>query len=154
MGVEDVAIEKGSRTETGDQDRIDNIVPISTGCKGSCTYCITRYARGKLDSYSPACVKSMIRSGLREGRSEVLLTSQDSASYGYSLDEEGELDLGDLIRSITGDIEGEMRIRVGMMNPDTGLSILYTSSRSSCYIQVYYFSDAQFHLLVSSLLMD
>ena len=27
------------------------IIPISTGCLGSCTYCKTRHARGKLGSY-------------------------------------------------------------------------------------------------------
>ena len=56
-------------------DRIDNIVPISTGCKGSCTYCVTRYARGGLISYPPSCIESMITGGLIDGRSEILLTS-------------------------------------------------------------------------------
>lgn len=33
-------------------------VPINTGCLGSCTYCKTRHARGKLGSYqSDAIVK-------------------------------------------------------------------------------------------------
>lgn len=29
------------------------IIPLSTGCLGSCTYCKTRHARGKLGSYDP-----------------------------------------------------------------------------------------------------
>jgi len=28
------------------------IIPLSTGCLGACTYCKTRHARGKLGSYS------------------------------------------------------------------------------------------------------
>ena len=29
------------------------IVPLSTGCLGACTYCKTVHARGKLGSYDP-----------------------------------------------------------------------------------------------------
>lgn len=28
------------------------IIPLSTGCLGACTYCKTRHARGKLGSYA------------------------------------------------------------------------------------------------------
>ena len=32
------------------------IIPLSTGCLGSCTYCKTRHARGKLGSYDPNAI--------------------------------------------------------------------------------------------------
>lgn len=32
------------------------IIPLSTGCLGSCTYCKTRHARGKLGSYAPEAI--------------------------------------------------------------------------------------------------
>ena len=32
------------------------IIPLSTGCLGSCTYCKTRHARGKLGSYDPDAI--------------------------------------------------------------------------------------------------
>lgn len=32
------------------------IIPLSTGCLGSCTYCKTRHARGKLGSYDPKAI--------------------------------------------------------------------------------------------------
>ncbi len=104
-------------------DRIDNIVPISTGCKGSCTYCITRYARGGLISYPPSCIESMIKVGLIDGRSEILLTSQDSASYHHTDDNGHVHHLGTLLSGINDRVKGNYRIRVGMMNPDTGMDV-------------------------------
>ena len=35
------------------RNRLVEIVPINTGCLGSCTYCKTVYARGRLGSYPP-----------------------------------------------------------------------------------------------------
>ena len=35
------------------RNRLVEIVPINTGCLGSCTYCKTVYARGRLGSYEP-----------------------------------------------------------------------------------------------------
>ena len=42
------------------------IIPLSTGCLGSCTYCKTRHARGKLGSYHPDAIVSRARSVLTE----------------------------------------------------------------------------------------
>jgi len=95
-------------------ERIDTIVPISTGCAGSCSYCITRIARGVIRSYGSSDIAERIERGVLAGRSEVLLTSQDSAAYG--LDLSGE-DLGSLLRTITSLDIPDHRIRVGMMNP-------------------------------------
>jgi len=35
------------------KNKLVEIIPLSTGCLGSCTYCKTRHARGKLGSYAP-----------------------------------------------------------------------------------------------------
>jgi threonylcarbamoyladenosine tRNA methylthiotransferase CDKAL1 len=32
------------------------IVPLSTGCLGACTYCKTKHARGQLGSYRPEAI--------------------------------------------------------------------------------------------------
>lgn len=95
-------------------ERIDTIVPISTGCMGSCSYCITRLARGCVRSYPVEDIICRINSGIMEGRMEVLLTSQDSAAYGM---DQGSRDLGSLLRTICSSIDRNARIRVGMMNP-------------------------------------
>jgi len=47
------------------------IIPINTGCLGSCTYCKTKHARGKLGSYAPeAIVKSALKA-CKEGVKEI-----------------------------------------------------------------------------------
>ena len=36
------------------RNRHIEILPLSTGCLGACTYCKTKHARGQLGSYDPA----------------------------------------------------------------------------------------------------
>jgi hypothetical protein len=36
------------------------IVPLSTGCLGSCTYCKTKHARGQLGSYRPEAIVARV----------------------------------------------------------------------------------------------
>ena len=52
----------------------DAIIPISSGCLGSCTYCITKLARGKLRSYPPEKIIEGIRSALADGYKAVSYT--------------------------------------------------------------------------------
>ena len=42
------------------------IIPLSTGCLGSCTYCKTRHARGKLGSYDPVAIVERARQAIEE----------------------------------------------------------------------------------------
>ena len=37
------------------------IVPLSTGCLGACTYCKTKHARGHLGSYDPDALVERVR---------------------------------------------------------------------------------------------
>ncbi len=37
------------------------IVPLSTGCLGACTYCKTKHARGELGSYSMQALDERVR---------------------------------------------------------------------------------------------
>ncbi|MEA3559063.1 MAG: MiaB/RimO family radical SAM methylthiotransferase, partial [Candidatus Thermoplasmatota archaeon] len=78
----------------GPDGRMDTIVPIANGCLGSCSYCITRVARGPLRSYPVDKIIGRIRKGVLSGRKEVLLTSQDTGVYGLDI---GGIDLGGLL---------------------------------------------------------
>lgn len=95
---------------------IRGIIPISTGCLGGCTYCITRIARGRLRSFPEDYVVGRMRRLIEEGRREIYLTSQDTAAYG--MDYGGPSALPSLLRKLTK-IPGRYFIRVGMMNPWT-----------------------------------
>ncbi len=95
------------------------IVQLGTGCPGSCTYCITRLARGPLKSYSGNGILEEIRAAVRSGAAEVRLTAQDCSAWGQDTGES----LPALLNRI-GEIPGTFRIRLGMMNPATVLPIL------------------------------
>ena len=49
------------------------IIPLSTGCLGNCTYCKTKHARGELGSYAPSAILARARQAEREGVLEVWL---------------------------------------------------------------------------------
>ncbi|RYG63744.1 hypothetical protein EON64_15320 [archaeon] len=61
------------------------IIPLSTGCLGSCTYCKTKQARGQLGSYSPDTIVQRVRTVISEGVSEIWLSSEDTGAYGLDI---------------------------------------------------------------------
>jgi threonylcarbamoyladenosine tRNA methylthiotransferase CDKAL1 len=117
------------------------VINISEGCRGRCSYCIVRRARGPLRSKTVQEVTGEIRSRLAEGVVEVQLASQDAAAYGFDLGSS----LPELLDAVVG-IEGEFRVRVGMMNPDQLFPILDDLLRSYEDPKIYKF----LHLPVQS----
>jgi MiaB-like tRNA modifying enzyme len=96
-----------------------SMIPINYGCLGACAYCCVTFARGHLRSYSVSEIVERIRSDLIEGIREFWITSQDTACYGRDLG----TNLAELLNAIC-DVEGEFKIRVGMMTPNMALDIL------------------------------
>ena len=92
----------------------DAILPIAQGCLGRCSYCITKFARGDLRSYPADDLLRRYDSFLEGGAKEILITAQDTSSYGRDTG----TDLPALIRSML-EREGDYRIRLGMTNPDS-----------------------------------
>ena len=90
------------------------IIPIAQGCRGNCSYCITRFARGGLKSYPPEKIKARFDSLIDRGVREILITAQDTGCYGADTG----TDLGELLRLLLKK-DGEYRIRIGMMNPNS-----------------------------------
>lgn len=95
------------------ENKTTAIIPIAQGCCGNCTYCITRFARGTLNSYPPEKIKERFDALVDRGAKEILLTAQDTGCYGKDIG----TDLGDLIRLLLTK-EGDYKIRIGMMNPN------------------------------------
>ena len=89
-----------------------HIIQICEGCDGKCSYCCTRFARGPLQSYPSEMIRKEAEKAVEEGCVEIQLTAQDSAAYGKDTGES----LSKLMKSISS-IEGDFRIRVGMMHP-------------------------------------
>lgn len=94
-------------------------IPINQGCTGSCNYCISRVARGKLVSRPPEKIVNQIRMQLDRGIREVRISSLDTAAYGR--------DIGRLLPDLVGDIlsiSGDFMLRIGMMEPKNTRDII------------------------------
>ena len=90
------------------------IVQIAQGCLGQCTYCLTRFARGSLKSFSKEEILSQVQTFVRSGIPEIQLTAQDVSAWGRDC---GRI-FPELLVAIN-DIPGRFIVRVGMMNPTT-----------------------------------
>jgi len=89
------------------------IIPISRGCLGACTFCKTKQARGNLQSYSIEDIKKEVQAAIKDDVKEIWLTSQDTGCYGFDI----KTNLAKLLKELV-QIPGKFKIRVGMMNPD------------------------------------
>ena len=89
------------------------IIPIAQGCLGNCTYCITRFARGKLISRSIEDIAAEFKEFVESGVHEILITAQDTACYGKDIGTDLPALLEELLK-----VEGDYKIRIGMMNPN------------------------------------
>jgi MiaB-like tRNA modifying enzyme len=98
---------------------IISIIPVNYGCLGSCAYCCVIFARGHLRSYSIKEIVERIKRDLAMGVREFWVTSQDTACYGRDM----SVNLAELLRAIS-DVEGDFRVRVGMMTPNMTKHIL------------------------------
>ena len=94
------------------------IVPIATGCNGSCSYCITKLARGDLKSRPSNAILEAVRKESSERPKEIQMTAQDTAAYGTDIG----TDLPSLVHQICS-VPQDFRLRVGMMNPRSALPI-------------------------------
>ncbi|PSP98998.1 tRNA modifying enzyme [Halobacteriales archaeon QS_4_70_19] len=94
-------------------DGVVGILPIARGCMSNCSYCITKFATGRIDSppvgENVRKAEALVQAGARELR----VTGQDTGVYGW---DEDERKLPELLDRIC-DIEGEFRVRLGMANP-------------------------------------
>ena len=111
------------------------IVSIAEGCVGRCTFCVTRFARGRLRSFSVGSIVREIEEAVKQGFVEIQITSQDTGAYG--LDREN-YELPYLLERIC-EVEGEFRIRVGMMNPRHAYEMLDDLLNAFSHEKVYKF---------------
>ncbi len=94
-------------------DGVVGILPIARGCMSNCSYCITKFATGRVDSPSVQENVEKARALIHAGAKEIRITGQDTGVYGW---DNGARKLPDLLDRIC-DIDGEFRVRLGMANP-------------------------------------
>ncbi len=104
-------------TPTGDAEPVVDgeigILPIARGCTSNCSYCITKFATGRIDSPSVAENVRKARALVHAGASELRITGQDTGVYGWDT---GERTLPELVDRICA-LDGQFRVRIGMANP-------------------------------------
>ncbi|KAH8584475.1 2-methylthioadenine synthetase [Cryptosporidium sp. chipmunk genotype I] len=89
------------------------IITISVGCLGNCTYCKTKQSRGDLGSYPIETIIQRINQSLCEGVKQFWLTSEDIGAYGKDIG----TSLSELLREILKILPKDIMIRIGMTNP-------------------------------------
>ncbi|MEF8781250.1 MAG: tRNA (N(6)-L-threonylcarbamoyladenosine(37)-C(2))-methylthiotransferase [Haloferacaceae archaeon] len=94
-------------------DGVVGILPIARGCASNCSYCITKFATGRIDSPPVEENVRKARALVHAGAKEIRVTGQDTGVYGWDA---GERKLPELLERICA-IDGEFRVRVGMANP-------------------------------------
>ncbi len=104
-----------------DLSGVVSVIPIAMGCLGRCSYCIVKQARGELSSYRPEWIVEAVARAVARGAKEIRITAQDCSAYGC--DAAHGVMLPQLLERLTA-LDGDFRIRVGMMNPATVLPIL------------------------------
>jgi len=104
------------------EKKLISIIPISSGCNGQCSYCLTRLAKGQLHSYSEDKILSAIDSDLQNGAKEIWLTSQDCSAYGMDQDDK-KSKLPELLNKILS-LKHNFKLRLGMSNPNNLFPIM------------------------------
>ena len=117
------------------RNRLVEIIPISTGCLGRCTFCKTKQARGNLVSYPVADIVKRVEDACNDGVKDVWLTSEDSGAYGRDIGSS----LPVLLKALLKVMPKEVMLRVGMTNPPYVLEHITALSNILKHPQVYEF---------------
>lgn len=96
-----------------------SIIQVNDGCLGSCSFCITKLARGNTFSYPMGTIRNAVQDAVQNGCREIWLTSQDTGTYGL----DRRTSLPQLLQEVCS-VEGDFFVRVGMMNPTLANNLL------------------------------
>lgn len=96
-------------------------IMIQEGCLNNCSYCITKLSRMGPKSFKPRAVVEAVRRAVSQGAVEVRLTGTDVGAYGVDLP--GKPTLVDLVHMILDKVEGDYRLRIGMMTPEQAIEL-------------------------------
>ena len=111
-------------------------VKIQDGCNNYCSYCIIPYARGNVRSKDKNIVISEVKSLVKNGYKEVVLTGIHTGHYGQDLK---EYDFSDLLMELEK-IEGLERIRISSIEitelTDKFIDILKNSKKIVNHIHI------------------
>lgn len=120
------------------QSRSRAFLQVQNGCDHRCTFCIIPYGRGNSRSVPAGEIVGSVKSLVRQGYNEVVLTGVDLSSWGGDLP--GTPPLGDLVRRILKLVPELSRLRLSSIDPaevdDILFETLTTDSRMSPYLHL------------------
>jgi ribosomal protein S12 methylthiotransferase len=96
-------------------DRGRAYLKIAEGCDRACSFCTIPTIKGPLRSRSAKEITQEAAAALEAGARELVLVSQDTASYGRDLGRSGAL--AGLLENLAG-LPGDFRVRLMYMQPD------------------------------------
>ncbi len=108
-------ISGGNRIMEKSQSRTRAFLQVQNGCDHRCTFCIIPYGRGQARSTPAGEVVSHVKSLVRQGYKEVVLTGVDLSSWGGDLP--GAPPLGDLVRRVLKLVPDLPRLRLSSIDP-------------------------------------
>jgi len=91
-------------------------VQIQNGCNHDCTYCVTRLLRGPNVSFPYSEILNDVKSAIKNGFSEIVLTGVDTASFARIEDGKSFL-LSDVCAALLRDVPEMRRLRLSSVDP-------------------------------------
>jgi len=123
---------------TKSQSRSRAFLQVQNGCDHRCTFCIIPYGRGNSRSVPAGEIVGSVKSLVRQGYNEVVLTGVDLSSWGGDLP--GTPSLGDLVRRILKLVPELPRLRLSSIDPaevdEVLFDLLVTDARMSPYLHL------------------
>ncbi len=120
------------------QNRSRAFLQVQNGCDHRCTFCIIPYGRGNSRSVPAGEIVGSIKSLVKQGYNEVVLTGVDLSSWGGDLP--GTPPLGDLVRRILKLVPELPRLRMSSIDPaevdEVLFDLLVTDTRLSPYLHL------------------
>lgn len=95
------------------KDKYAEIITINAGCLGSCTFCKTKMARGKVVSYSIDEIVGRALQAASEGACQIELASEDMGAYGVDIG----TNIIELMTRLSDALPPGVMLRTGMTNP-------------------------------------
>ncbi len=107
--------ETASHLISGFDDHARAFVQVQNGCDHRCTFCIIPYGRGNSRSVPIGEIVDQIKTLVKQGYHEVVLTGVDVTSYGADLP--GQPALGQMIRRLLALVPELKRVRLSSLDP-------------------------------------
>jgi len=95
------------------KDSYAEIITINAGCLGSCTFCKTKSARGKVVSYPIDDIVARAVQVAQDGVCQIELASEDMGAYGVDIG----TNIVELLRRLSDALPPGVMLRTGMTNP-------------------------------------